>query len=225
MQSKIEIIKTEDGSHSLYIPDMKETYHSTHGALRESEYVFMKNGLDLIETSNEINILEVGFGTGLNTFLTFLESEKKALKIYYQTIEPYPLKEDLFSALNYPDIIAPDKSKYFYDFHKAPFGEKILFSKEFVFQKHFQKLEDLLLKPDQLDLVYFDAFAPSKQPELWSLENFEKVFGWMKNEGVIVSYCASGQFKRNLKSAGFFVETLPGPPGKKEMTRGKKKLS
>jgi tRNA U34 5-methylaminomethyl-2-thiouridine-forming methyltransferase MnmC len=225
MQSKIEIIKTEDGSHSLYIPDMKETYHSTHGALRESEYVFIKNGLDLIETSNEINILEVGFGTGLNTFLTFLESEKKALKIYYQTIEPYPLEEDIFSALNYPDIIAPDKSRYFYDFHKAPFGEKVQFSKEFVFQKHFQKLEDLQLKPDQLDLVYFDAFAPSKQPELWSLENFEKVFGWMKNEGVIVSYCASGQFKRNLKSAGFFVETLPGPPGKKEMTRGKKKLS
>jgi tRNA U34 5-methylaminomethyl-2-thiouridine-forming methyltransferase MnmC len=225
MQSKIEIIKTEDGSHSLYIPDMKETYHSTHGALRESEYVFIKNGLDLIETSNEINILEVGFGTGLNTFLTFLESEKKALKIYYQTIEPYPLEEDIFSALNYPDILAPDKSRYFYDFHKAPFDEKVQFSNEFVFQKHFQKLEDLQLKPNQLDLVYFDAFAPSKQPELWSLENFEKIFGWMKKEGVIVSYCASGQFKRNLKSAGFFVETLPGPPGKKEMTRGKKKLS
>jgi len=222
MQSKIEIIKTEDGSHSLYIPDMKETYHSTHGALRESEYVFIKNGLDLIETGNEINILEVGFGTGLNTFLTFLESEREALKIFYQTIEPYPLEENIFSALNYPDLIAPDKSSFFYDFHKVPFGEKIQFNKEFVFQKHFQKLELLQMQPEFLDLVYFDAFAPSKQPELWELGNFEKIYGWMKNEGVIVSYCASGQFKRNLKAAGFFVETLPGPPGKKEMTRGRK---
>lgn len=224
MQSKIEIIKTEDGSHSLYIPDMKETYHSTHGALRESEYVFIKNGLDLIP-DNEINILEVGFGTGLNTFLTFLESEKRELKIYYQTIEPYPLKENIFSELNYPEMIAPDKSSFFYDFHKVPFGEKNEINPGFIFQKHLQKLEDLEMQPEFFDLVYFDAFAPSKQPELWELGNFEKIFRWMKNEGVIVSYCASGQFKRNLKSAGFFVETLPGPPGKKEMTRGRKLLS
>ncbi|WP_028981472.1 tRNA (5-methylaminomethyl-2-thiouridine)(34)-methyltransferase MnmD [Sporocytophaga myxococcoides] len=222
MQSKIEIIKTEDGSHSLYIPDMKETYHSTHGALRESEYVFIQNGLDLIPTDNEINILEVGFGTGLNTFLTFLESEKRALKIYYQTIEPYPLEENIFLELNYPEMISPDKSSIFYDFHKASFGEIKEINQDFIFKKHLQKLENLEMKPAILDLVYFDAFAPSKQPELWELGNFEKIYGWMKNEGVIVSYCASGQFKRNLKAAGFFVETLPGPPGKKEMTRGRK---
>jgi len=224
MHPKIELIQTEDGSHSLYIPELNETYHSTHGALRESDYVFIKNGLDLVKDNNEITILEVGFGTGLNTFLTFLESEKNGLKIHYHTLEPYPLEESIVRSLNYPEKIASDKSSFFYDFHKYPFGEKVEVVPGFTFQKDLTKLEQLELQPNYFDLVYFDAFAPSKQPELWSLENFEKIFSWLKEGGVLVSYCASGQFKRNLRSAGFLVETLPGPPGKKEMTRGKKKL-
>ena len=224
MSEKIKIITTEDGSHSLYHEELQETYHSFHGAFRESIHVFMLYGLEAWLARNPrkypIRIFEVGFGTGLNAWLTLVWAEQNNIPVLYHAIEPFPLTEEIYRQLNY---VEQDHSiwhyhKYFEALHQAPWNEGGPVSEYFNFKKDQTTLEEAQLYP--ADVVFFDAFAPSKQPDLWKKEMLEKVTEAMRPGGLFTTYCAKGQLKRDLKELGLEVETLPGPPGKKEMTRG-----
>jgi tRNA U34 5-methylaminomethyl-2-thiouridine-forming methyltransferase MnmC len=217
--SQISIITTSDGSHSLLNADLNETYHSTHGALQESQHVFIKNGLDqvLAETSDAIEVLEIGFGTGLNAFLTLQRATEAKRKIRYTTLEVFPLDENIWSNLNYTSSLG--SKDLFASLHHALWGVDQNISEFFTILKIKQKLQDEKLPRGVFDLVYFDAFAPNKQPEMWELSTLKLVTDSMREGAVLVTYCAKGQVKRDLKSLSLRVETLPGPPGKKEMIR------
>jgi tRNA U34 5-methylaminomethyl-2-thiouridine-forming methyltransferase MnmC len=219
----IEIIESKDGSHTLFLPHLNETYHSLHGAIIESEYVFIKMGLEQIaESREEIHILEVGFGTGLNALLTYIFSMSFGKKIFYHTLEPFPIPAEVYEKLNYIEIIGKEELKSsFLKMHEAEAGIEMQVSNEFSFVRYQSTLENFSPTSLKVDLIYYDAFAPSKQPEVWSLDNLNKIKGLMNENGILVTYCASGQFKRDLKEIGFSVEVLQGPPGKKQMTRAK----
>ena len=223
---KVEIFKTKDCSHSLLVPEINETYHSTHGALTESEYVFIQQGLEYYSSTNsitEINILEIGFGTGLNALLTCLAAEKGNTRINYYSLETNPIDSAITSELNYCELIDDDNAAVVFDnLHAAEWNELVRINDNFSLKKIEQQLQRYAGELDQFDLVYFDAFAPSRQPEMWELSLFESIFSMMKSRGILVTYCAQGQFKRDLKSCGFEVERLTGPPGKAEMTRALK---
>lgn len=219
---QIEFITSKDGSHTLYLPHLKETYHSLHGAIVESKYVFIDAGLSKIAEKKEgIKVLEVGFGTGLNALLTLMLSIRESKKIYYKTLEPFPLQKEIYEKLNYLDLLNRHNLREdFFKMHEAGDGETISLNENFIFSRYKATLENFSPSGISADVVYYDAFAPSKQPEVWSLDNLKKIRGMMNPGSILVTYCASGQFKRDLKEAGFNVEVLPGPPGKKEMTRG-----
>lgn len=226
--SDIKVIETRDGSSSLLIPEMNETYHSTHGAITESEYVFLKMGLnrllEIYPDKQTVKILEVGFGTGLNAWLTALASEDKGTTIEYFSIEKFPLEQNLIDQLNYKnkkgDVLA---GELFDQLHLAPWGNEQAISDQFLLTKIKEDIFEFDAAAGHFDLIYFDAFAPSKQPEMWSPDVLKKMFDLLNPGGLFVTYCAQGQFKRDLKSVGFETEELDGPPGKKEMTRGTKK--
>ena len=220
---KVELKKSRDGSHTLYLPELNETYHSIHGAINESKHVFLKMGLNAVGL-NTINILEIGFGTGLNAFLTMLEAIKSGKqKIYYHTLEPYPLEENVYKQLNYPAIISSEHESLFLELHQVDWDITHQIAPDFSFHKSIKRLENIDLDAT-IDIIYFDAFAPNKQPELWEVEALKNCFKALKPGGILVTYCSQGQFKRNLKTVGFEVEKLEGPPGKREMTRGIKPL-
>jgi len=222
----IEIIITSDGSHSLRNTRLNETYHSIHGAIQESVHVFINNGLVFFENNNhpsEIRILEVGFGTGLNALLTLKHALVSKLQFHYTSLEADPIQEEMIQQLNYPEILDfAGAASLFQMLHGASWTEEDAVLNNFVLKKRLGKLQDLALKDEQFDLVYFDAFAPVKQPELWEIGMLKKVERSMKSGAAFVTYCAKGQFKRDLRSLGLAVETLPGPPGKKEMVRALK---
>lgn len=227
MSRSLRIITTDDGSHSLYDEMLKETYHSFHGAFREAIHVYMLYGMDTWLMKNPakkpIRIFEVGFGTGLNAWLTLVWAEQNQIPVLYHTIEPYPLTEEIYSQLNY---IEHDHSiwhyhKYFEALHKAPFSEGVILSEYFNMKKEQVKLEEVELYPS--DVVFFDAFAPNKQPEIWSKEILADVVEAMNPGAVFTTYCAVGKLRRDLADLGLTVETPPGPSGKKEMTRAWKK--
>lgn len=226
MLDKLKIITTSDGSHSLINTELNETYHSTHGAIQESIHVFIKNGLEYFEQinkSSEIKILEVGFGTGLNALLTLQYSLTHPTKIHYESLEAFPIDQQTVSQLNYPMTISfPDAEKYFAQLHQASWNEPSVISDSFTLFKRQVKIQDTDLGVEKFDVIYFDAFAPSKQPEMWELSILKKIEQSMKPKAVFVTYCAKGQLKRDLKSLGLVVETLAGPPGKKEMVRAVK---
>lgn len=216
----LEIITTADGSHTLRNSDLNETYHSVHGAMRESLHVFIHCGLAYCVERHQlkdVSILEVGFGTGLNALLAFQYAVRNKIKIHYTTIEPFPLTEDLWSQLNYTEN--DEDRERFRALHQAPWAETVRLTPDFSLLKTKNYLEEVQLDRSY-DVVFFDAFAPGKQPELWSLEVLAKVIAYLKPGGVFVTYSAKGQLKRDLKSLRVTVETLPGPPGKKEMVRG-----
>lgn len=218
----LKIISSADGSDTLFNPELKETYHSQKGALAESMHVFINEGLLKVASSKDvITVLEVGFGTGLNALLTLDFSENQTLKIRYVSLETSPLPSEIYLKLNYPEYY-PGLGKSFELFHTSPWNQEVNMSHFFLLHKVLCPLEEFEGNELQADVIYFDAFAPSRQPNIWSLANLSKCFELMKPGGILVTYCAQGQFKRDLKAAGFEVETLPGPPGKKEMTRGVK---
>ena len=227
--SEIRLIETQDGSHSLYVPELNETYHSFHGAIQESQHVFIRMGLHYFQDrfqTNEVNILEVGFGTGLNAILSYKDLKKKKIKTWYDTIEPFPIGENIWKKLNYVEKLDFEGVReIFNQLHNSPWGTKNELSEGYLFTKYKQKLEDIELLPNHYDMVYFDAFAPNKQPDIWQLDQLKKVVKSMKEEGVFVTYCAQGQFKRNLREAGLEIESLPGSLGKKEMVRGRKLIT
>lgn len=221
---KVEIIVTADGSHTLFVPGLNEHYHSVHGAVQESRHVFIKNGLlKTAEKKDEIKILEIGLGTGLNVFLTFLENLKLKKKISYFAIEPFPLKCEIIEELNYAESLKTENHSHtFREIHFCEWDEYISVSNNFKFIKFKKKMKEF--EPNAMfDVVYFDAFAPSVQPEMWRKDVFEKLYKWMEINSILITYCAKGEVKRTLKSVGFEVETLLGPPGKREMIRAIKK--
>lgn len=174
-----------------------------------------------VEQSN-INILETGFGTGLNAFMTLLEAEKRNLNIEYSGLETYPIAESVARDLNYPELLGEtESSAHFLSLHSLPWRKRLQVTECFSFQKLDIPIEQYQVQA-QHDIIYFDAFAPQAQPELWSVEVMERMFTSLKDQGILVTYCAQGEFKRNLKKAGFTVEKLQGPPGKREMTRALK---
>jgi tRNA U34 5-methylaminomethyl-2-thiouridine-forming methyltransferase MnmC len=225
MSEKKRFLFTEDGSHTIFLPDLDETYHSTHGAIQESEYVFIRNGLEYavdrqLET---VRIFEVGLGTGLNALLSFLYAKKHKISIEYQTIEAFPLNADEIAKLNYPEMIANESAKDgFRLIHTDVWDQWMDITGFFRFKKIRGKIQECAIE-NAFDVCYFDAFAPSKQPEMWELPVLGKIAGCLNEHGVFVTYCAKGQLKRDLRALGFEVETLPGPPGKWEMVRGIKK--
>jgi tRNA U34 5-methylaminomethyl-2-thiouridine-forming methyltransferase MnmC len=219
MPDGIQLITTADGSHSLLNTALDETYHSRHGAIQESLHVFINEGFDFVIGQNqlsEINILEIGFGTGLNALLTLQQATAKKIKVNYTSLETYPLQEAVWRTLNYGDAIALTSD--FEKLHLAAWNEWQVVSEFFRLRKLNVSLQQLDIA-DKFDLVYYDAFAPSKQPEMWELLVLQKTISKLKPRGVFVTYCAKGQLKRDLKSLGLTVETLDGPPGKKEMVR------
>jgi tRNA U34 5-methylaminomethyl-2-thiouridine-forming methyltransferase MnmC len=218
---EIKLIVTEDGSHSLYVPELNETYHSFHGARQESMHVFIKQGLENWRKSNpdalSCHIFEVGFGTGLNAFLALQYAEENQFKIQFTTIEPYPVSLELVEQFNYANAQEKDQ---FLALHTSPWDEEVVISDFFHFKKILGKLEEKSLESYEFDVVFFDAFAPNKQGELWTQEILMKITLQMKDRGVLTTYCAQGQFRRDLTAAGLQVSKVPGPPGKKEMTIG-----
>ena len=216
-----KIIQTRDGSKSIYVSELGEQYHSIHGALLEAQHVFLKNGFQAME-KDSFAILEMGFGTGLNAFLTFIENRIAEKEVHYTALEAYPLEDDLLSQLDYVKTIGAEKQvEEFRKIHHCAWGGEVSLSGNFKIHKIQAKLQEILFDR-AFDLIYFDAFSPRVQPNLWTEEIFVKMNESMNPGGILVTYCAKGSVKRALKAGGFMVESLPGPPGKREMTRAKK---
>jgi len=216
---KREIIITSDGSTTIHLPDWDEQYHSKHGAIQEAYHVFIKNGLFQFN-KDKLSILEIGFGTGLNCFITFLE---KKCKINYVGVEAYPVIEAEVEKLNYvTELNAKKYKEIFRDIHNVSWEIGHQLSEDFILTKRkqfFKDIEDINI----YDVIYFDAFGARVQPELWTEAVFKKMFKAMKMNGVLVTYAAKGSVRRAMQSVGFTVERLPGPPGKREMLRATKK--
>ena len=215
---KREIIQTQDGSTTIHLEEWNESYHSKHGAIQEAKHVFIKNGLSLFKNKT-ISILEIGFGTGLNAFISFLESQTFGQNIDYVGVEAYPVVAEEILSMNYVDELnAQSQLEVFEKMHKSNWNEKVVLSDFFSLtkrQQFFQNIEDVA----QFDLIYFDAFGYRVQPELWSTEIFRKMYNALKDNGVLVTYAARGVVKRSMIEVGFRVEKLEGPPGKREMFR------
>jgi tRNA U34 5-methylaminomethyl-2-thiouridine-forming methyltransferase MnmC len=212
---------TADGSTTIHIPEWDEQYHSKHGAIQEAKHVFIKNGLSLF-ANQRISILEIGFGTGLNCFITFLEAPKTNLNIDYVGVEAYPVVSEEVEKMNYVNQLeANEFSAVFNEIHKHDWEIKSEISPDFSLTKRKQFFNEIN-DENQFDLIYFDAFGARVQPELWTEEIFEKMYKSLKAGGVLVTYSAKGSVRRAMQSVGFLVEKLPGPPGKREMLRGKK---
>ncbi|WP_373552313.1 tRNA (5-methylaminomethyl-2-thiouridine)(34)-methyltransferase MnmD [Haliscomenobacter sp.] len=218
-----EIFVTQDGSHSITASRFGVTYHSKYGAITESRHVFIQAGLYplLLNTPAKLSILEMGFGTGLNALLTFHEMANRPVEVYYEAIEGSPISIPAAQSLNYPQLIDENDAELkavFEQMHSMPWGEEVTLTTYFKLLKNLGNLEDLDFSP-RFDLIYYDAFAPSAQPELWTAPIMQKMYDALRPGGVLVTYCAKGEFKRTLKAVGFTVERMPGPPGKREMTK------
>ena len=214
---KKELIITKDGSHSLFVPDLNEHYHSVHGSISESTHVFINNGLHS-HPKKDIDILEIGFGTGLNTLLTLENIQEK--KVHYTTLEPYPISSEIYNKLNFHTLTNSDY-KTLLELHTSDWEEEVFVSENFTLYKTQKKIQNFISKKN-FDVIYFDAFSPEKQTEMWTVEVLEKCFNLLNEDGFLITYCAKGIFRRTLKSVGFEVISLDGPPGKRQMTRANK---
>ncbi|MDX2001194.1 MAG: tRNA (5-methylaminomethyl-2-thiouridine)(34)-methyltransferase MnmD [Chitinophagales bacterium] len=213
----LKLITTADGSHTLYVEELDEHYHSLHGAIQESKHVYIQAGFEQLHNQPSIDILEMGFGTGLNALLTALVPYCGLVR--YSTVEAYPLEQGAIDALNYAVQLGAKAGSLFHLIHHSPWGVPLEVNPSFFITKLKGSLQAQSFAHESFDLVYYDAFAPTVQPELWQLDILTQVAKWMRPKGILVTYCAQGSFKRHLKQLGFTVEAIPGPPGKKEMTR------
>jgi tRNA U34 5-methylaminomethyl-2-thiouridine-forming methyltransferase MnmC len=216
---------TSDGSHTISIPSLQVTYHSKHGAIQESMHVFIEAGLRFIspQSGRPVEILEMGLGTGLNALLTLIASENMAVR--YESLEAYPIDTDIIDQLNYcGQLNRNDLSEIFQSMHKSDWEIPLSISTNFTLIKRKIKLGDYN-SGRKFHLVYFDAFAPGTQPELWTTEIFTKLYNLMEENGVLVTYCSKSDVRRSLLASGFNVEKIPGPPGKREMLRAIRKNS
>ncbi|MEZ4802338.1 MAG: tRNA (5-methylaminomethyl-2-thiouridine)(34)-methyltransferase MnmD [Gelidibacter sp.] len=220
MQRKI--ITTADGSKTIHLVDWNEHYHSIHGAIQEANHVFIKHGLLFFVESfpkiSPIHILEIGFGTGLNAFITLIETEKLNIPIIYTGIEAFPVSLEELNEMNYSELLEFNKADIFQNMHLNSWEEKHRITSLFSLtklKKFFKDIED----QGEYDLIYFDAFGARVQPELWTETIFKKMYEALKPNGVLVTYSAKGSVRRAMQAVGFKVEKLPGPPGKREMLR------
>ncbi len=219
----MKIINTSDGSHTIYLPEMDEQYHSVNGAITESNYVYIGKGYNFSESKNPV-VFEVGFGTGLNCLLTALEAEKSKRTTLYLTIEKYPLKNEIIELLNFGHLISQEAQIVFEKIHHCAWNEVVNISEYFNLKKIKADLTDYnFYALQKFDVVYFDAFGPDKQPEMWTPLIFNKISLVTACQGVFVTYSAKGEVRRQLTASGFEMERLPGPPGKNQMLRGIKK--
>ena len=222
---KREIIKTADGSATIYLPQWNEHYHSKHGAVQEAQHVFIKTGLHHFleqHKPQKLSVLEIGFGTGLNALLTLVEAEKKSIQIYYTGVEAYPVLSEELELLEYPSFLTHENAALaFRKLHEAAWEKKQEISAFFRLKKE-KKFFGEITSEEEFDLIYFDAFGPRVQPDLWTEEVFFKMYRALKQHGVLVTYSAKGSVRRALQAVGFVVERLPGPPGKREMLRATK---
>jgi tRNA U34 5-methylaminomethyl-2-thiouridine-forming methyltransferase MnmC len=223
---KREIIETADGSSTIYLPELNEHYHSKHGAIQEAQHVFIKMGLlEVISRTNlsKISILEIGFGTGLNALVTWQQIQNENISLNYTGVEAYPVLEEEVANLNFPEELSEINGRSFFTaLHAGSWEETHKLSGNFTLtkqKKFFHEIDD----KSQYDLIYFDAFGARVQPELWTEDIFNKMFAAMKANAVLVTYAAKGSVRRAMQTAGFIVERLPGPPGKREMLRALKK--
>ncbi|MBI1221245.1 MAG: tRNA (5-methylaminomethyl-2-thiouridine)(34)-methyltransferase MnmD [Bacteroidetes bacterium] len=216
---KIESLTSADGSSTLYIPEMDETYHSRKGAVTESEYVYIKMGLANLHLK-QVRLLEFGLGTGLNALLSLRYANQNRIQLDYTSVEKYPLEQGILQTINYAEHLSMKDE--WQELHQIIWQES---SEWDTFHRLLKWQGDFLeapLEEGAYDLIYYDAFAPSKQADVWGMEYLNKAYRALKTGGILATYCAQGQFKRNLKSLGFEVENLPGPPGKMEMVRARK---
>ena len=219
---KREIIITSDGSTTIHIPEWDEQYHSKHGAIQEAYHVFIKHGLSLF-SKEKVCILEIGFGTGLNTFITFLEHTKQDLSIHYTGVEAYPISSEEIQQLNYVTELNAEKDQTIFDtMHTCEWETETTLNDRFTLLKQ-QKLFKEIDNKNAYNLIYFDAFGARVQPELWTEDVFKTMYESLQENGVLVTYSAKGSVRRAMQAVGFEVERLPGPPGKREMLRATKK--
>lgn len=221
-----KIITTADGSKTIHLESWNEQYHSKHGAFQEANHVYINKGfLHRVDTfqGNTIEVLEIGFGTALNAMLTFTESIKQSLKINYTAYEAYPVQELELEALNYESKFPSNYVDFFKKMHTVSWNEFFEIAPHFFLNKQLKKF-DQLEAANTYDLIFYDAFGPRVQPELWTEKLFQKMFNSLKNNGILVTYCAKGSVRRTMQAVGFNTERLPGPPGKREMLRATKKI-
>lgn len=219
-----KIITTSDGSTTIQLVEWNEQYHSIHGAIQEAYHVFIKNGLSLFE-NQEVNVLEIGFGTGLNAIITAIESRKLQLKINYSGVEAFPVKMEEITQLNYIEQLnASEFEGKFLEMHASAWEQEVAITDNFKLTKEKKDFQEIN-RTDFFDMIYFDAFGARVQPELWTESIFSIMFTALKDNGVLVTYCAKGSVRRAMQTVGFLVERLPGPPGKREMLRATKKIS
>ena len=211
----IQLLPTSDGSTTLYDSNLDETYHSVHGALQESMHVFIENGLRLrLPEQKHIRILEIGFGTGLNALLSLRETKlDPTLTVDYWSLEPFPISESIYLQLNYTQ---PDEQANFLALHQAEAGKSISINSNFTFRRLEQSI-DGFISEQPFDMVFYDAFGPPTQPELWTTETLKYSVDMLSPGGIWVSYCAKGDVRRSLISLGLQAKRLPGPPGKRHM--------
>ena len=224
MQRKI--ITTSDGSKTIQIEDWNEQYHSIHGAIQEANHVFLKHGLIFYSEQNQtshapIKILEIGFGSGLNAFLTLIEAEKLNLSINYTGVEAYPVEPDEINQLNYVELISKERATTFEELHNTSWEERHKITSTFELTKQKLFFKDIKAN-NEFNIIYFDAFGARVQPDLWTEDIFKIMFNALKESGVLVTYSAKGSVRRAMQTVGFTVERLPGPPGKREMLRATK---
>lgn len=211
--------RTEDGSHTIHCILFNETYHSTFGAIQESKHIFIQAGLNTYKNRiHPVHILEIGFGSGLNALLSLQWAQWNAIDVNYLGIEAYPISETMVKSLNYPEVISLDP-EIFYQLHKK--GKQQL-SAYFSSEVLYEDFKEFVPKKTYYDIIYFDAFSPEIQPEMWLPEGFRKLFEGLKTGGILVTYSCKGKVKRALKEVGFKIEKLPGPPGKREFIRAVK---
>ncbi len=214
------IIKTEDGSHTIFVPELDEHYHSVHGAIQESEYVFIENGYDVCN-ANPLNIFEAGFGTGLNALLTAIRNLNSTKKVFYTAFEKYPVDLTIVNSLNYPGFFGSEGKETFNLIHSCRWGQMNRINRNFSLKKVKGDLVTDIIQ-GRYGLFYFDAFGPDKQPEMWTADIFRKIGEATEKDAVFVTYSSKGEVKRNLRACGFRVTLLPGPPGKRHIIRAVK---
>jgi len=229
---ELVVTRTDDGSDTVFRPDLNQHYHSTFGAVQETQQIFIENGfLHAIskqqdgshDGSEPVHILEIGFGTGLNALMTLIEAEKRNINIDYTSVEPYPLDETCWKLLNYPQL--PGSASYsgqFSDLHRAGWNLPVTLTPTFNLHKVMDSVEHFQPECGKFGMVYFDAFGPDAQPELWTEEIFRKICMSMSPGAILVTYSVKGTVVRALRAAGFSTEKLPGPPGKRHILRATK---
>lgn len=212
-----QLVATADGSHTLFNPAFEAHYHSVHGALQESQHIFIELGLKpaLVAAESPLYVFEMGFGTGLNALLTYIEATRHQKPVYYVSLEAYPVLYSQAQQLNYGQVL---DSELFLSLHESPWDSPVVLSPYFTLEKHHTLLQNFETS-HRFGVVYYDAFAPAAQPELWTQEVFEKIASWLNPNAHLTTYCSKGYVQRNLKAAGFRIQKHPGPGRKREVLR------